>query len=142
MRGFDRLLVVLQGLEYEKSRPSYADELVNHVVQSLYTDSVQQSKYDILELGTGTGKFTRTILKHLKNPVRYLATEPSESFLETFKALSPDVEAKQCDSTNIPVTDGSVQNIVCAQCFHWFANQDSLNEMYRTLVPGGKICKC
>ena len=134
-------MILLQGLKYEKSRPSYADELVNHVIQSLHTGSEQQSKYDILELGTGTGKFTRKILAHLKKPVRYLATEPSASFLETFKSLSPGVEAKQCDATNIPVTDESVQNIVCAQAFHWFANHASLDEMTRTLVPGGRICK-
>lgn len=129
----------VEGLTYEKSRPSYTDELVNYVIQSLYTGAGQQSKYDILELGSGTGKFTRTILKYLKNPAHYLATDPSANFLETFKSLSPDVEAKQCDSTNIPVTDGSVQNIVCAQCFHWFANEVSLDEMCRVLVPGGKI---
>ena len=135
------MCIVLQGINYERSRPSYADELVNHVVQSLYSGTGQQSKYDILELGAGTGKFTRTILPRLKTPVRYLATEPSPSFLDTFKTLSPDIEARQCDATNIPVSDGSVQNIVCAQSFHWFANQVSLDEMCRTLVPGGRICK-
>lgn len=35
----------------------------------------------------------------------------------------------------------SLQNIVCAQCFHWFATDEALTEITRVLVPGGKLCK-
>ena len=41
--------------------------------------------------------------------VKYLATEPSEGFLETFKKLSPHIEAKQCDATSIPLAAESVK---------------------------------
>ena len=41
--------------------------------------------------------------------MKYLATEPSEGFLETFKKISPDIEAKQCDATNIPLDAETVK---------------------------------
>ena len=52
---------------------------------------------------------TRTLYIIYSQNVKYLATEPSEGFLETFKKLSPDVEAKQCDATNIPLSGESVK---------------------------------
>ena len=42
---------------------------------------------------------------------------------------------------HVPSDGFSFQNIICAQCFHWFANEKSLKEMTRVLVPGGRICK-
>jgi SAM-dependent methyltransferase len=31
------------------------------------------------------------------------------------------------------------QLIIAAQCFHWFASPESLQEIYRVLVPGGRF---
>ncbi|XP_069132449.1 uncharacterized protein [Argopecten irradians] len=31
------------------------------------------------------------------------------------------------------------QTVVAAQCFHWFASDESLTEIHRVLVPGGKF---
>ncbi|KAJ7362008.1 hypothetical protein OS493_013094 [Desmophyllum pertusum] len=33
----------------------------------------------------------------------------------------------------------SVHAVVAAQCFHWFANDKSISEIQRILVPGGKL---
>ena len=29
--------------------------------------------------------------------------------------------------------------VIAAQCFHWFANDKSISEIHRVLVPGGKL---
>ena len=35
--------------------------------------------------------------------------------------------------------DASVQSVIAAQCFHWFANNKAIAEIQRVLVPGGKL---
>jgi len=48
---------------------------------------------------------------------------------------------KTCDGTahRMPLPDRSVDAVVCAQAFHWFANSDSLQEIRRVLKPGGQL---
>ena len=143
LEDFCHLLRVLfslfQGLYYEKYRPSYTDEHVNHVIKSLHTGDEPDTQYNILELGAGTGKFTRKLFDQLKTTLRYLAAEPSDEFFRTFQQLCPLTDMKHCDAAHIPLPDRSVQNIICAQCFHWFDNKESLDEMIRILVPGGRV---
>lgn len=130
-----------QGAHYDQNRPSYTDELVSHVIKSLHNGEHKDVRYNVLELGAGTGKFTRKILEQLKDKpkVKYLATEPSEEFLSVLKQQSPDVETLVCSAINIPLPDQSVQNVICAQCFHWFATEESLREINRVLVPRGRL---
>ena len=35
--------------------------------------------------------------------------------------------------------DSSVNAVVAAHCFHWFANHDAVIEIYRVLVPEGSL---
>ena len=124
---------------YENHRPTYANEVVDHVIQALYTGREKDTLYDVLEIGVGTGKFTRKLFNQLKTPLRFLAVEPLDEFYKLFQQLCPNAEVKQCDAAHIPLPNSSVQNIICAQCFHWFDNKESLDEMFRVLVPGGKL---
>ena len=39
----------------------------------------------------------------------------------------------------IPLPDESVDAVVCAQSFHWFATPQALAEIQRILKPGGKL---
>ena len=32
-----------------------------------------------------------------------------------------------------------LQTIVAAQCFHWFATKQAMDELHRVLIPGGKL---
>ena len=131
--------VFFQGINYEKHRPTYTNDLVNHVIESLHTVNKTGTQYDILEIGAGTGKFTRKMFDQLKTPFRYLAIEPSDDFYKFFQKLCPYAEVKQYDAAHLPLPNVSVQNIICAQCFHRFDNKESLNEMSRVLVPGGRM---
>jgi SAM-dependent methyltransferase len=49
----------------------------------------------------------------------------------------PDVRVLDGSATAIPLADASVDVIVCAQAFHWFATAEALAEMHRVLKPGG-----
>jgi ubiquinone/menaquinone biosynthesis C-methylase UbiE len=39
----------------------------------------------------------------------------------------------------MPLADRSVDAVICAQCFHWFANTQALAEIRRVLKPGGAL---
>ncbi|XP_045196542.2 uncharacterized protein LOC123551574 isoform X2 [Mercenaria mercenaria] len=129
-----------QGDHYDRNRPSYSDELAAHVIKSLHGGDHKDTQYDILELGAGTGKFTRKILEALKGlPMRYIASEPSEGFLSVLRQQSPTVETLVGSAMKIPLPEQSVMNVICAQSFHWFATKESLAEIQRVLVPGGRL---
>jgi SAM-dependent methyltransferase len=51
----------------------------------------------------------------------------------------PGIEAKQGSAEHIPLADASVDTVVCAQSFHWFANPGALSEIRRVLKMGGVL---
>ncbi len=56
----------------------------------------------ILELGSGTGKFTRVMLQALKDEdVHVIASEPLENMCEHFKRTLPETELIQCAAESI-----------------------------------------
>ncbi|CAL1538567.1 unnamed protein product [Lymnaea stagnalis] len=131
------------GKNYDANRPGYSEETVDLIASTIKTLSSEISthtlKYDVLELGAGTGKLTELLIKKLPQKIRYFATEPSENFLEvlTEKKLNVDVGVSAAD--DIPLPDASVGSVVCAQCFHWFAEEKDIASIRRVLVPGGRL---
>ncbi|WAR07562.1 YL8A-like protein [Mya arenaria] len=128
-----------KGSAYDQHRPSYTDELITHAVSQLHTGGGDGVQYDILELGAGTGLCTRRMLEKIPQGLRYLASDFSEGFLTTLREQSPGVQTQVFTANNIPLPDASVKNIICAQCFHWFAKEEALTEMMRVLVPQGRV---
>ncbi|CAH1799734.1 unnamed protein product [Owenia fusiformis] len=125
------------GDSYNSHRPDYTEETTNFVLNKLNLET--ERAYDILELGAGTGIFTRKLLEYDTKDLRILAADPLENFLEKLKLLSPDVETLQCSAESIPLPDCSVKNIICAQSLHWFSNKKAIREMHRVLVPRGRL---
>lgn len=126
--------------EYEKVRQSYPENAVRFFLQNLQlmdvTTHAPQKK--VLELGAGTGKFTRVMLDVLKDQnVEVAASDPLKEMCEEFKQHQPGIEIIQCDAESISLPDASVDVVIACQCFHWFANSTSLEEIYRVLVPNG-----
>jgi SAM-dependent methyltransferase len=54
-------------------------------------------------------------------------------------AHNPGVEAMEGTAEAIPLGDGSVDAVVCAQSFHWFAKPEALAEIRRVLKNGGML---
>jgi len=89
-----------------------------------------------LDLGAGTGKFTPRLLATGADVV---AVEPVAPMLQILKRTLPQVRALAGSAGAIPLSDASVDAVICAQAFHWFANADALTEIHRVLKPGGKL---
>ncbi|CAG5115226.1 unnamed protein product [Candidula unifasciata] len=131
------------GDNYDAHRPSYTDESVDLIVSEIVATSEAALgsglKYDVLELGAGTGKLTERLCKKLPSHLKYLATEPSENFLEVLKSKGLNVDVAIATADRIPLADNTVGTVVCAQSFHWFSSKDNLDSIHRVLTPGGKL---
>lgn len=88
----------------------------------------------VVDLGAGTGKFLPFLLA---TGARVVAVEPVAAMRERLGAAYPDVAAMEGAAERIPLPDASVDAVVCAQAFHWFANRAALAEMRRVLKVGG-----
>ena len=87
-----------------------------------------------LDLGAGTGKFTKRIAA---SGARIIALEPVPEMLAALKAGLPEVDAREGVADAMPLADGSVDAVVSAQAFHWFASAAVLDEIHRVLRPRG-----
>lgn len=127
---------------YEKGRPNYSKESVQYLLQKVGVLAENDSKpLTILEIGAGTGKFTRVIVDVLKSRsnVRIIASDSQSSMCEKFKKIIPNVEILHFKCENIKLPDASVDVVIVAQAFHWFANPQSVAEIHRVLVPSGSF---
>ncbi len=54
-------------------------------------------------------------------------------------AALPGVTSAAGTAQHIPVASESVDAVLCAQSFHWFANTAALQEIHRVLRPGAML---
>lgn len=112
---------------YERSRPGYPDEAIQHLVGHL------AARARVLDLAAGTGKLTRPLLA---SGLDVVAVEPVPEMRAglpaTARALDGTAEA-------IPLTDGSVDAVTVGQAFHWFDGEKALDEIHRVLRPRGML---
>ena len=100
--GYDKLTSQI----YERIRPGYSNEVVNFLLDKLGIPPPPDASTDqpvrILELGAGTGKFTRTLQEVLRDSkVQIIASEPLLSMREEFKKKLPDIEIKDFPAESI-----------------------------------------
>lgn len=117
---------------YQQVRPSYPQELKNWL-----KDQLQIQKNDIVvDLGAGTGKF----IPYLQDVCsQVIAVEPVAEMLSQLQQHYPEVQTLQASSQNLPLATSTVDAVICAQSFHWFANLTSLQEIHRILKPAGHL---
>jgi len=118
--------------KYQRGRPDYAVQTLDWLLEDL--EIAPQST--VVDLGAGTGKFTKC-LSELSNYV--IAVEPVDAMRETLAKNLPQVRALKGTATSIPLEGDSVDVLVCAQSFHWFASSAAVAEIHRILKPGGRF---
>ena len=115
---------------YERGRPEYPDELLAFAAALA---GLGPGKVAV-DLGAGTGKFTRGLLRSGARVV-----EPLDKMRAEFARVLPDVECLAGGAHAIPAPDASADLVSCAQSFHWFAEEEALTEIARVLRPGGVL---
>lgn len=123
---------------YDQLRPDFDPLIVDHFLKDLKLIENGGALTDkkILELAAGTGKFTKNLVNHGWKD-NLIIVEPSEGMLQSFVKNFPGIETHLSSSYNIPLGDNSVDAILVAQGFHWFADLQSLKEIKRVLKPDG-----
>jgi SAM-dependent methyltransferase len=125
--GFDA-----DAARYARGRPDYPAEVTDWLRDSVDLEPGRT----VVDLGAGTGKFTRRLLA---TGARVIAVEPVAGMRAKLSADLPEVEVLEGSAASIPLADSSVDAIVCAQAFHWFATLEALAELRRVLKPGGVL---
>jgi len=117
---------------YERGRPEYPTEALHTFVRSLGLSA----GCTVVELGAGTGKFTKLLLS---TQVKLIAVEPVEGMRRKFSEILPGVEVLGGTAEAIPLPAASVDVVIAAQAFHWFEGYAALREIHRVLKPGGRV---
>ncbi len=120
---FDKLAV-----NYARYRPTYNFLLTKKIIKQF------KKKKIVLELGAGTGKFTK-ILKKLNYFNKIIAIDPSKKMMEhginfLGKKKITWINTK---AENIKIKSDSVDLICAASSFHWFNNKMSLFKLSKIL---------
>ncbi|KAI9668153.1 MAG: hypothetical protein M1821_000973 [Bathelium mastoideum] len=123
------------GASYDQYRPSFPEESVNTLLEAVRVSGVPGAH--VVDLGAGTGKFTE-LLAQRHEDFRITAVEPHEGMRQVLEAKQlKNVHVENGISNKIPVKDQSVDAVIVAQAFHWFANDESLREFHRVIKPHG-----
>ncbi|KAI6103394.1 S-adenosyl-L-methionine-dependent methyltransferase [Pisolithus sp. B1] len=126
---------------YDRARPSYPAQSLTFI-KSIATKS---EPLNVVEIGAGTGLFTRALLSHpdwTSSIARLRAIEPSEGmrkvWSEKVTVENATIEEGTFESTAVP--DGWADLIVIAQAFHWCPDHDkACTEFSRILKEDGSV---
>lgn len=121
-----------QAPAYERGRPAYPAAATDFLIAKL----VIGPGTHVVDVGAGTGKFTR-VLAASGAPVT--AVEPVESMRLELARLMPDTRVLDGRAEDLPLPDGDADAVVVAQAFHWFDPLPAAREIHRVLKPGGRL---
>jgi len=127
------------GEHYDAVRPSYPAAAVDRVLAGTADGA------DVVELGAGTGLFTRLLAARPADRVRTVtALEPSASMravLEREVAAGTGGRVRAVpgtgEATGLPAASADV--VVAAQAWHWMDPAAASAEAARVLRPGGRL---
>ncbi|KAG2753235.1 S-adenosyl-L-methionine-dependent methyltransferase [Suillus brevipes Sb2] len=126
---------------YDRARPSYPTECLSYIRQV----SKSTAPLNVVEIGAGTGIFTRALLAHSEWAASIgtlRAIEPSEGMRDVWTDTVDDNRCSIVKGTfdNTGVEDGWADLIIIAQAFHWCPDYGKASaEFGRILKKDGAV---
>ncbi|RVK85231.1 class I SAM-dependent methyltransferase [Sinorhizobium meliloti] len=123
-------------------RPEYPSEAVSAIATLA---EAQPANKIIVEVGAGTGLFTRPLARHLNGTRKIVALEPSADMRQRGISLSAGVPGGEAIdyvdglAEALPVGAGSTCLVVAACAVHRFDRAKFYDECRRVLVPDGAL---
>ena len=117
--------------DYVKYRPGYPAATIDTILAGLGDPSRLVSA----DIGAGTGISARAVADR---GVHVIAVEPG-GVMSAAATPHPRVQWTTGKAAATGLATESLDLIVCAQAFHWFANQDAVTEFARILRPHGRL---
>jgi SAM-dependent methyltransferase len=117
---------------YDRSRPSYPPELVEHLVAELRIASGSR----VLDLAAGTGIFTRLVADR---GARLIAAEPVAGMRAVLQRTIPTVPIVSATAEQLPFAAASLDAVTIMQALHWFDGPAASAELHRVVRPGGRV---
>ncbi len=91
---------------------------------------------DVLEVGAGTGKWTRLLLT-LGADVTVV--EPDDDMRAVLLRRSPEVHTLKGVAEDLPVEDATFDAVLVSSAWHWFEQPAAMDEMARVLRDDGRL---
>lgn len=120
---------VEEATAYDRIRPGYLPAVRELLQRPLDGSSIH-------DLGCGTGK----LLSLFEDLDAHLsASDPSADMLRVCRALHPAVPLWRGVAERLPLTDGCLDVLTCAQTWHWVDAGQACQEANRVLRPSGQL---
>ncbi|KAJ6596936.1 S-adenosyl-L-methionine-dependent methyltransferase [Mycena vulgaris] len=125
---------------YDRARPSYQPLALSHIRKAVKATP----PINVVEIGAGTGIFTRAFLAHPEwaSAIKELrAVEPSEGMREVFiKTISDDrVSISEGTFQQTGIEDGWADLVVVAQAFHWCPDYARASEEFGRILKSDGV---
>lgn len=114
--------------QYDAFRPDTPEEAVR------YTGDLTGRR--VLDVGAGTGKLTRFLLRH---GAIVSALEPDEEMRKVLTRRSPEVDVLVGTAESVPVEDATFDAVFSSSAWHWFSQPEATNELARVVCDGGAL---
>jgi len=95
---------------YERGRPEYPQDAVQCLVEKL--EIVPRSI--VIDLGAGTGKFTKLLVP---TQAKVMAVEPVEGMRKKLASLLPEVQVVDGSAESIPIKGGTADAVIARTGF-------------------------
>lgn len=123
---------------YARFRPRYPDGIVRALADRIAAVPAPQGR-PVLDVGSGTGIFTRQLTTWLPAGTPVLGIEPAGAMRARAEATPARVRYRPGKAEVLPVGDGAARAVVAATAAHWFGRPVFYREARRVLPIGGLL---
>lgn len=121
--------------DYSRFRPDYPASLLTDLVACVASPQIKPVRW--IDVGCGTGIFTRQLAKALPASACLMGVEPSERMREQAASHGDDISYVKGTAEALPAQNGDIDAVSAATAAHWFDRPRFYSEAMRVLKGGG-----